>query len=51
MVMGHEKGSSTDDRIKHNFGMASPEGYRKAGRLMEIANRFQLPIITIVDTA
>jgi acetyl-CoA carboxylase carboxyl transferase subunit alpha len=51
MVIGHEKGSSTDERIKHNFGMASPEGYRKAGRLMEIANRFQLPIITIVDTA
>lgn len=51
MVIGHEKGSDTDSRIKHNFGMARPEGYRKAVRLMELADRFSLPVITIVDTA
>ena len=51
MVMGHEKGFDTESRIKHNFGMARPEGYRKAIRLMDIADRFGLPIITLVDTA
>lgn len=50
IVMGHEKGSTTQSRIAHNFGMARPEGYRKAQRLMELADRFQLPIITLVDT-
>jgi len=50
VVIGHEKGSNTNSRIKHNFGMARPEGYRKAIRLMEIANKFGLPIITLVDT-
>lgn len=50
MVLGHEKGADTEQRIKHNFGMARPEGYRKAVRLMELANRFNLPIITFVDT-
>jgi acetyl-CoA carboxylase carboxyl transferase subunit alpha len=51
MVIGHEKGSDTESRIKHNFGMAMPEGYRKAVRLMEMADRFSLPVITLVDTA
>ncbi len=51
MVLGHEKGSDTESRIKHNFGMARPEGYRKAIRLMEMAERFQMPVITFVDTA
>jgi acetyl-CoA carboxylase carboxyl transferase subunit alpha len=51
IVMGHEKGSDTASRIKHNFGMARPEGYRKAQRLMQMAERFQIPIITLVDTA
>jgi acetyl-CoA carboxylase carboxyl transferase subunit alpha len=51
MVLGHEKGSDTEGRIKHNFGMARPEGYRKAVRLMEMADRFQLPVISLVDTA
>lgn len=50
-VMGHEKGSDTDTRLKHNFGMARPEGYRKAVRLMELADRFQLPVVSFVDTA
>jgi len=50
MVLGNEKGSDTEGRIKHNFGMAKPEGYRKAVRLMEMANRFNLPVITFVDT-
>ena len=49
-VIGHEKGSDTDSRLTHNFGMARPEGYRKAVRLMELADRFNLPIITFVDT-
>jgi acetyl-CoA carboxylase carboxyl transferase subunit alpha len=49
-VVGHEKGSSTDGRIKHNFGMARPEGYRKAVRLMEMADRFDIPVIAFVDT-
>lgn len=51
MLIGHEKGSDTESRIKHNFGMARPEGYRKAIRLMEMADRFAMPVITIVDTA
>ncbi|MFO8127234.1 acetyl-CoA carboxylase carboxyltransferase subunit alpha [Yoonia sp.] len=50
MVIGHEKGHDTKSRIEHNFGMARPEGYRKAIRLMELANRFGLPVITLVDT-
>ena len=51
MVIGHEKGNDTKSRIKHNFGMARPEGYRKAVRLMEMADKFGLPIISLVDTA
>jgi len=51
VVMGHEKGHDTDGRLRHNFGMAKPEGYRKARRLMELADHFQLPVITLVDTA
>ena len=51
MVIGQEKGSDTEGRLKHNFGMARPEGYRKAIRLMELADRFNVPIITLVDTA
>lgn len=51
VVMGHEKGFDTETRIKHNFGMTRPEGYRKAQRLMNMASQFQLPIITLVDTA
>ncbi len=51
MVIGHEKGSDTESRLKHNFGMARPEGYRKAIRLMEIADKFSLPVITLIDTA
>lgn len=50
MVIGHEKGDDTKSRIERNFGMARPEGYRKAIRLMELANRFGLPVITLVDT-
>src|SRR3954453_11433908 len=50
-VIGHEKGSSTESRLKHNFGMARPEGYRKAVRLMEMADRFGLPVLSLVDTA
>jgi acetyl-CoA carboxylase carboxyl transferase subunit alpha len=50
-VFGHEKGSTTEARIKHNFGMARPEGYRKAVRLMELADRFAIPVISLVDTA
>src|SRR5579864_1349029 len=50
-VIGHEKGSTTDDRIKRSFGMARPEGYRKAVRLMELADRFDIPILALVDTA
>ena len=50
-VIGQEKGSDTQSRLKHNFGMARPEGYRKAVRIMELANRFGLPVITLVDTA
>jgi acetyl-CoA carboxylase carboxyl transferase subunit alpha len=51
MVIGHEKGHDTESRLKHNFGMAKPEGYRKARRLMEMADHFQVPILTLVDTA
>jgi len=50
MLIGHEKGADTASRIKHNFGMANPEGYRKAVRLMDLAERFSLPVVTIVDT-
>ncbi|MEL7125594.1 MAG: acetyl-CoA carboxylase carboxyltransferase subunit alpha [Pseudomonadota bacterium] len=50
MVMGHEKGNDTKSRIERNFGMARPEGYRKAIRLMDMAHRFGLPVITLVDT-
>jgi acetyl-CoA carboxylase carboxyl transferase subunit alpha len=51
MVVGHEKGNDTASRIKHNFGMARPEGFRKAIRLFELASQFNIPIITFVDTA
>jgi acetyl-CoA carboxylase carboxyl transferase subunit alpha len=50
VVVGHEKGADTASRIRHNFGMARPEGYRKARRLMGLADRFRLPVITLVDT-
>jgi acetyl-CoA carboxylase carboxyl transferase subunit alpha len=50
-LIGHEKGSTTEARLKHNFGMARPEGYRKAVRLMEMADRFGIPVISLVDTA
>jgi len=50
MVIGHEKGADTATRVRHNFGMARPEGYRKAQRLMDLADRFQLPVLTLVDT-
>jgi acetyl-CoA carboxylase carboxyl transferase subunit alpha len=50
-LIGHEKGSTTEARIKHNFGMARPEGYRKAVRIMELADRFDIPVIALVDTA
>ena len=50
-IIGHEKGSSTESRLKHNFGMARPEGYRKAVRLMEMADRFGIPVLSIVDSA
>ncbi len=50
-VIGQEKGHDTQSRLKHNFGMARPEGYRKAVRIMELADRFQIPVISIVDTA
>ncbi|MBL4540030.1 acetyl-CoA carboxylase carboxyltransferase subunit alpha [Oceanicaulis alexandrii] len=51
VIMGHEKGHDTQTRLKHNFGMARPEGYRKAMRLMDLAERFDLPVVTLVDTA
>ncbi len=51
VVMGHEKGKDTETRLKHNFGMAKPEGYRKAVRLMELAERFNIPLVSFVDTA
>ena len=50
VVLGQQKGDDTDSRIKHNFGMARPEGYRKAQRLMRLADRFRLPVLTLVDT-
>ncbi|QCI92501.1 acetyl-CoA carboxylase carboxyltransferase subunit alpha [Novosphingobium sp. EMRT-2] len=51
MLIGHEKGNDTQSRIRHNFGMGKPEGYRKAVRLMELASRFGLPVVTLVDTS
>jgi len=51
VIMGQEKGHDTETRLKHNFGMAGPEGYRKVVRLMELAERFDLPVISLVDTA
>ncbi|MDQ4059761.1 MAG: acetyl-CoA carboxylase carboxyltransferase subunit alpha [Pseudomonadota bacterium] len=51
LILGHEKGSDTQSRIRHNFGMARPEGYRKAVRLMDLAERFSVPVISLVDTA
>lgn len=51
VVIGHEKGNSTETRLKHNFGMAMPEGYRKAVRLMRLAEKFGMPVVTFVDTA
>jgi len=51
MVIGHEKGHDTQSRVHHNFGMGKPEGYRKAVRLMELAGRFGLPVLTLVDTS
>ncbi len=51
IVMGTEKGSTTEQRVKRNFGMVRPEGYRKAIRLMDLANQFNLPVISFVDTA
>ncbi len=51
MVIGHEKGDDTTSRIRHNFGMGKPEGYRKAIRLMELADRFSVPVVTLVDTS
>ncbi|MEQ9640127.1 MAG: acetyl-CoA carboxylase carboxyltransferase subunit alpha [Alphaproteobacteria bacterium] len=51
MLIGHEKGRDTESRVAHNFGMARPEGYRKAIRLMHLAERFKLPVVTVVDTS
>jgi acetyl-CoA carboxylase carboxyl transferase subunit alpha len=51
MIIGHEKGDDTASRLRHNFGMAKPEGYRKAIRLMEMADRFGIPVVTLVDTS
>jgi acetyl-CoA carboxylase carboxyl transferase subunit alpha len=51
MVIGHEKGNDTATRVKHNFGMGRPEGYRKAARLVELAGHFNVPVVTLVDTA
>jgi len=51
VIIGQEKGNDTESRLRHNFGMPKPEGYRKAQRLMEMASRFKLPVITFVDTA
>lgn len=50
-ILGHEKGNDTESRLKHNFGMARPEGYRKAVRLMQMADKFGMPVLTFVDTA
>src|SRR6201988_5192996 len=49
-VLGHEKGATTEDRLKRNFGMARPEGYRKAVRLMRMADRFHIPVLSLIDT-
>ncbi len=51
VILGHEKGSDMETRMKHNFGMAQPEGYRKAARLMSLADKFNMPVVTLVDTA
>ena len=51
LILGHEKGSDTQSRIKHNFGMARPEGYRKAVRLLDLAERFGVPVVSLIDTA
>jgi len=51
MVIGNEKGRDTESRVRHNFGMAKPEGYRKARRLMKMADHFRVPVITLIDTA
>ena len=51
MVIGQEKGHDTESRVAHNFGMPRPEGYRKAQRLMRLAERFGLPVLSLVDTA
>ena len=51
VVLAHEQGADTESRLRHNFGMARPEGYRKARRLMELADRFELPVLTFIDTA
>jgi acetyl-CoA carboxylase carboxyl transferase subunit alpha len=51
MLIGHEKGDDTASRLRHNFGMAKPEGYRKAIRLMDLADRFQIPVVSLVDTS
>ena len=50
VIIGHEKGRTTEDKIKHNFGMAKPEGYRKVQRLLKLAEKFKLPILTLIDT-
>src|SRR5213078_309770 len=50
-IIGQEKGATTESRLKHNFGMARPEGYRKASRLMQMADRFAIPVLSLVDTA
>lgn len=51
MILGHEKGHDLDSRVRHNFGMPKPEGYRKAQRLMRLAEQYQIPVITLIDTA
>ena len=51
MIIGHEKGRDTEEKIKRNFGMPQPEGYRKAKRLMQLAEQFNMPVITFIDTA
>ncbi len=50
MIIGHQKGRGTNEKIKHNFGMPRPESYRKARRLMELAQKFKLPVLTFIDT-
>src|SRR5258708_31864377 len=51
VVLGQEKGDDTESRVKHNFGMARPEGYRKSQRLMRLAERFKMPVVTLIDTS